>query len=62
MLVKFKYPEGEISIQVTQEQTAEQSRFSFENKAGINVDVYYFKYGEKMLKHELPFIAPLELK
>ena len=61
MQVKFKYPEGEITIQVTQAQTAEQACFSFANKAGINADDYYFKYGEKMLQPELPFIAQLEL-
>ena len=61
MLIKFKYPEREITIKVTQEQTAEQACFSFTNKAGINLDDY-FKYGEKMLKPELPFIAPLGLK
>ena len=61
MLVKFKYPEGEITIQITQQQTAEQACYSFANKAGINADDYYFKYVEKMLKPEEPLIAQLEL-
>lgn len=50
MQVKFQYSEGDIIIQVTQAQTAEQACFSFANNAGINVNDYYFKYGEKMLK------------
>ena len=62
MLAKFKYPKGDITIQIAQGQTAGQACFSFANKANINVDDYDFKYGEKMLKFEEPLIDQLELK
>ena len=62
MLAKFKYPKGDITIQIAQGQTAGQACFSFANKASINVDDYDFKYGEKMLKFEEPLIDQLELK
>ena len=51
-----------IKIQFKNEETAQEVCNRFANKAIINIDDFYFKYGEKVLDLDFPLLSQLNLK
>ena len=62
MIANFKYKGNEIKIQFKNEETAQEVCNRFANKAIINIDDFYFKYGEKVLDLDFPLLSQLNLK
>lgn len=61
MKAKFKYLETEITMQINQEEKAEDICNKYAFKANLNMNDYDYKYGEKTINLEEPLIEQLEL-